>query len=192
MKITPIDVQQQQFRVALRGFDRQQVTQFLDVVAQQMSELSRENNELRSEIKRSQRELDEHREREETLREAMLTAQRAIDEIRDQAKKEAQLVVTEAELRAEKILHNAHARVTKLADEVSDLRRQRVRALEELRGVVSTHLKLVELAESVGAEDDAHAGGKVTVLERLRAPAPPISEGRDHHTSERSLELSKA
>jgi cell division initiation protein len=173
MKLTPIDVQQQQFRKAWSGFDRGEVHSFLDMVAAQMSELSRENNELRQEMKRARAEIEDHREREETLREAMLTAQRAIDEIRDHAKKEAQLTVSEAELRAERILHNAHGRVTKLADEVHDLQRQRLRAIEEIRGIVTTHMRLIDLAETQGREDDAAAGATVTVLERLRAPAPP-------------------
>lgn len=171
MKLTPIDVQQQQFRRALRGVDRREVQNFLDIVAQQMGDLSRENNELRGEIRRCQRELDDHRNREETLREAMLTAQRAIDEIRDQAKKEAQLVVTEAEMRAEKILHNAHVRVTKLADEITELRRQRVRAIEEMRSIVNTHMKLLDVHAQ--AEDEVAFEGSVTVLGRVRAPTPP-------------------
>lgn len=174
MKLTPIDVQQQQFKKATwGGVDRGEVHSFLDMVAAQMSELSRENNELRAEVKRAKAEIDDHRAREETLREAMLTAQRAIDEIRDHAKKEAQLTVSEAELRAERILHNAHGRVTKLADEVHDLQRQRLRAIEELRGIVTTHLKLIELSELQANEDEASTGGSVTVLERLRPPALP-------------------
>lgn len=174
MKLTPIDIQQQQFKKTWTGFDRAEVQSFLDLVSQQMSELCRENNELRGDMKRARAEIDDHRERESALREAMLTAQRAIDDIRDHAKKEAQLVVSEAEVRAERILHNANARVTKLIDEVHDLQRQRLRAIEEVRSVVSTHLKLIEFAEKQADEGgDAQVLGTVTVLERVRAPAPP-------------------
>jgi cell division initiation protein len=171
MRITPIDIQQQQFHKALRGFDRREVASFLDLVSQQMGELIRQNDELQIEIRRLKEELDEHRNREETLREAMLTAQRAIDEIRENAKKEAQLVVTDAELRAEKILHNAHGRVTKLIDEINELKRQRVRALEEMRGLLRTHQKLVDTYETEAAPKEE---GTVTVLERVRPPSPPL------------------
>lgn len=173
MKLTPIDVQQQQFKKTWRGVDRAEVQQFLEMVAAQMSELSRENNELRTEAKRQQREIDTHREREEALREAMLTAQRAIDDIRDHAKKEAQLLVTEAEVRAERVLHNAQSRVSKLAEEVHDLQRQRIRALEELRGTLNTHMKLIEVTEKQIESQDEAVANNVTVLERLRAPLPP-------------------
>jgi cell division initiation protein len=171
MRMTPIDVQQQQFGKTLRGYDRREVQRFLDLVAAQLGELNKENIELKSDVRRLEHELAEHRDREETLREAMLTAQRAIDEIREQAKKEAQLVVTEAEVRAEKILHSAHARVTKLIDEINELKRQRVRAIEELRGVLVTHGKLLDCYD-IGAEE-TNREASVTVFERVRPPAPP-------------------
>ncbi len=174
MKLSPIDVQQQQFRRALRGFDSREVQAFLDLLAQQLGEHSRENTELRAELRRVQREVEEHRDRETTLKEAMLTAQRAIEEIREQAQKEAQLVVSEAELQAERLVHNAHRRVTKVLEEIGDLKRQRVRAIEELRGILSTHQRLLEAHDEAIAKETEE--GTVTVLERLRAPKPPSSD----------------
>jgi cell division initiation protein len=172
MRLTPIDIQQQEFGHRLRGYDRKEVENFLDLVAAQMGELSRDNSQMRSEISQLKREIEEHRDREETLREAMLTAQRAIDEIRDVAKKEAELVVTEAEMRAEKIVHSAHGRVTKLVDEVNDLKRQRTRAIEEIRSVLNTHTKLLDTYEQAELED-RREDATVTVLDRVRAPTPP-------------------
>ena len=133
MKLTPIDIQQQHFARSFRGYDSREVDSFLELVGEQMGALSREVNELKSELRRSQQEVFEHREREATLREAMLTAQQAIDEIRDQAQKEAQLIVSEAELTSEKILHNAHTRVSQILEEISELRRQRTRAIRRRR-----------------------------------------------------------
>ncbi|MEL6547494.1 MAG: DivIVA domain-containing protein [Myxococcota bacterium] len=175
MKLTPIDIQQHQFRGAFRGIDAGEVQDFLVLVAEQLGETTRENNELRTVVKRLERELGEHRDREETLKQAMVTAQRAIDEIREQATKEAQLVVTEAEMRAEKILHNANVRVTKLADEVGELKMQRARAVEELRGVLNTHQAMLETYD---AEPSENVDGTVTILDRVRAPAPPTLESR--------------
>lgn len=179
MKLTPIDIQQHQFRSAWRGIDGSEVQDFLVLVADELGEVTRENNELRAEVKRLERHLEEHRDREETLKQAMVTAQRAIDEIREQATKEAQLVVTEAEMRAEKILHNANVRVTKLADEVNELKTQRTRAVEELRGVLSVHNKLLETYDEAPVADEQ----TITVLDRVRAPAPPSLERRAGHDS---------
>lgn len=174
MKLTPLDVQQQQFRRVLRGFDRREVQGFLDLVAQQMGDLARENSELKSEARRSLHELEEHRDREATLREAMITAQRAIEDIREQARKEAEVVISEAEVRAEKIVHGAHARVTKVIEEINELKRQRVRAIEELRGVLHTHVRLLDLHDQATGQEASQA--TVTVLDRVRAPAPPSTE----------------
>ncbi|HET6344190.1 MAG TPA: DivIVA domain-containing protein [Myxococcota bacterium] len=174
MKLSPIDIQQQQFSRAWRGYEPREVHHFLDMLAQEMAALVRENTDLKGEARRVQRELDELRSREQSLKDAMLTAQRAIDEVRDQARKEAELIVGEAEMRSEKILHNANTKVTKILEEVNDLRRQRVRFLEELRGVVNTHARLLDVHAQEARENPPEAS--VTVLERLRAPAPPAAE----------------
>lgn len=173
MKLSPIDIQQQQFRSSLRGYERREVHHFLDVVSQEMADLVRENTDLKAETRRALRQLEELKEREEALKDAMLTAQRALDDLRAHAQKEAELLINEAELRAEKILHNANNKVTRMQEEVNDLRRQRVRFLEEVRGVVNTHARLLDVH---AAEAKEAPEASVTVLERLRPPAPPTAE----------------
>ncbi len=176
MKLTPIDIQQQQFRKRMRGYASDEVDSFLELIGEQLGELARENAELKATLHRSGEELSEHRERETTLREAMLTAQQALDEIRDNAQKEAQLTVSEAELKAEKILHSAHSRVNRILEDVTDLKRQRVRAIEELRGVLATHVRLLDVQAESASGDESGADASITVLERLRAPSPPSEE----------------
>lgn len=174
MKLTPLDIQQQQFRRGVWGCDPREVQGFLDLAAQQLGEITRENSELRAELQRWQRETEEHRSREASLREAMLTAQRAIEDIREQARKEAQVIVSSAEIRAEKILHNVNSRVMRTQEDLALLRRQRVRVIEELRGVLNTHMKLIDFHLEEAASEELQ--GSVTVLDRLRAPSPPSSD----------------
>ena len=173
MKLTPIDIEQQKFRGRFRGYDSREVHHFLEMVASQTAELNREVHELRGEIVRKNREVDELRNREASLRDAMLTAQRALDDLRDTAQKEAKLVIHEAELRSDKILQNAHGRAMQIQQEISDLRRQRVRFLEELRGVIKTHDRLLEVHDDE-LREPAEAG--LSLLDRLRAPEPPMGE----------------
>ena len=176
MKLTPIDIQQQQFGRQMRGYGRNEVDAFLEIVGEQLGELARENAELKTQIRCQDEELGQHRDRESTMREALLTAQQALEEIRDNAQKEAHLIISEAELKAEKILHNAHGRVGRILEDVSELKRQRVRAIEELRGVLSTHSKLLEVQEESAKVDEQDEDASVTVLGRLRAPAPPAED----------------
>jgi cell division initiation protein len=106
----------------------------------------------------------------------MLTAQQAMDDVRDQAQKEAQLIVTEAELKAEKLLHNAHSRVGRILDEISDLRRQRARFIEEVRGVISVHGKLLEVHDDEAVREAEDSEASVTVLDHVRIPSLPTAE----------------
>ena len=177
MKLTLIDIQQQQFQKTIRGFNPVEVHGFLELVGEQIQELTLVNAELQRELNRSQREVEEHRNREVSLREAMLTAQRAIDEIREHAQKEAQLLITEAELKAEKILHNAHTRMSRMLEEIGELRRQRTRFIEEVRGVLSLHSKLLDVHEEEAVRDAESVEASVTVLEHVRIPSLPTVEG---------------
>ena len=180
MKLTPIDVKQQQFGRTFRGFDPKEVSAFLDLAANQMGEMARELTRLKKKVTSTERELDLHRDREATLKQAMVTAQRAIDEIRQQGEKEAELTIADAELRAEKILLSAHQRVGAVLDDIQDLKRQRMRACEELRGVLNAHQKMLDVHdEHLSKELDAAPEAKVTVLDRVRAPTPPSAKPLD-------------
>ena len=172
MKLTAIDIEQQRFKRTWRGYEPSEVHRFLELIAQQLVEYNREMTEVRQELKSSQRELSDLRDREEVLKDAMLTAKRAIEDCRESAEKQAQLILDEAELRAEKLLAHAQSKSTDLMEDISDLRRQRVRMIAELRGIINTHANLLEDHEVENR--DLHA--PLNVLDSLRAPAPPTSD----------------
>src|SRR5687767_13756901 len=100
MRITPLDIQQQRFRTVWRGLDKAEVGAFLDTVAAEFEGLVREVNDLKEEQRRQRRVIDEHKERENALKETMITAQRVTDEIQRAAKKEADIILGRAELEA--------------------------------------------------------------------------------------------
>lgn len=172
MKLTAIDIEQQKFKHTWRGYDPQEVHRFLELVAQQLVEHNREMIELRQELKRSQRDLTDLRNREESLKEAMLAAKHAMEGCRESAQKESQLILSEAELRAEKILHHAQSKSTELLEDISDLRRQRVRLMAEMRGVLNTHARLLDVHDA----DNRDLEDSINVLDNLRAPTPPTGE----------------
>lgn len=168
MKLTPIDIQQQQFSRRVRGLDAREVASFLELVAGQVEELMREHRTQRDELRQQERELAQFREREQALKETMLTAQRVTEDLREQAKKEAELVVSEAELKAEKIMHNAHSRVVKILEDINELKRQRAQLLAGMRGVIGTHTKLLDVLEE---GDGVQTEGSLALL-RKAAPGP--------------------
>ncbi len=144
MKITPLDVTQKTFAKSLRGVDRQEVQEFLSLVASEIEALSRETQSLRDENRRKDEELAELRSRERALQETMITAQKACEEIRESARKEAEITLAEAELQAEKIVQSAHQRYVRSVDDIGEVKRQRVQLEASLRALLHGHLKLLD------------------------------------------------
>ncbi len=72
MKITPMDIQQQQFTVRFRGFDIQEVDSFLETVANELEELIKKNNELKEELERKEARIWEYQNMEKTLKETLM------------------------------------------------------------------------------------------------------------------------
>lgn len=152
MKITPVDIQQQQFRVRFRGFDVREVDSFLERIADEFKTLTAENENQEREFRRLEREMQEYRDREKTFKEAMVNAQKALDDMRINAQKEAELIVAESEMKAEKILSTAHNRLTQLHEDISELKRQRMQLEVELGTILEAHRKLLDM--STEAMDD--------------------------------------
>lgn len=127
MKITPIDIQQQQFKGKMfGGLDQEDVDAFLQSVAAEMEGLIRENNELKEQESRQKRDLFEIAEKEKELREVMLAAQRITDDMKNNSRKEAELIISEAELKAERIVADAERQLGDLKARIEEVRRQKI------------------------------------------------------------------
>ncbi len=163
MKITPLDIQNHRFRKSLRGYDRQEVEIFLEMVSSELENLIKENNYLEDELSRKSTELVEYREREQTLKDTMITAQRIAQDMRQNVAKEAQIILSEAELEADRIIKKAHERVISLQEEINDFKKQRLQAESELRSLLTTHLKLLDIARET-EEETAAIEEKVALL----------------------------
>ena len=147
MKMTPLDIQQQQFKIKFRGFDVREVDAFLEQMADAFESLQSENNRLHQEIKRLQLEAQGYREREETFKRAMLNSQKVLDQMKENAIKSAELVVAEAEVKAEKILSRAQNRLSQLHEDIVELKRQRSQIEVQIRSVIEGHAKLLEIGK---------------------------------------------
>lgn len=145
MSITPIDIQQHQFRTRPLGYEKAGVDHFLELLAEELERLHRQSQELKEELARTRASLEEMRSRELTLKETLLTTQRMTDDLKANARKEAEIIVAEAELRAEKIIRAAEERRIQLISEVQELKRQKISFETSLRTVVESHLRLLDL-----------------------------------------------
>jgi cell division initiation protein len=159
VKITPLDVDQQQFQRVFRGCDPEEVHRFLDLVSREMEELLRENNGLKEEIRRKDTQLAEFREHEAQLREALVSAGRMTEEIKESARKEAELVAAEAQLKAQRIVLDAQERSVSLNGELGDLRRQKARLVVEIRSILESHRRLLDTQAAIDEDRDAGPAG---------------------------------
>ena len=148
MKITPLDIQQQQFKSKLfGGLDPEDVDAFLQTVSQEMENLSRENSDLKEQIRRNADAMAEMSSREGQLRETMLAAQRITEEMKANSQKEATLTISEAELKADKILADADLKLAQLNSQIQDLRREKLQFEIALKSLLDTHYKMLSLNE---------------------------------------------
>ncbi|MBW1723956.1 MAG: DivIVA domain-containing protein [Deltaproteobacteria bacterium] len=157
MKITPLDIQQQQFKTRFRGFDVREVDTFLEQMADVFESLQSENKRFRKEIKRLQLEGQGYREREESFKRAMLNSQKVLEQMKQNARKSAELVVAEAEVTAEKILNRSQNRLAQLHEDITELKRQRMQIEVQIRSVIESHSKLLEIGKedaSIREEED--------------------------------------
>lgn len=144
MKITPIDIQQQQFKgKMLGGLDPDDVDAFLQSVAAEMETLVRENNELREHQARQSREILDLVEKEKELREIMLAAQRVIEEMKANAQKEAALIIGEAELKAERIVADSERKLGELMARIEDIRRQKIQFEMSFQALLDSHARML-------------------------------------------------
>lgn len=144
MKITPLDIQQQQFRVRFRGFDMVEVDNFLDLVASEFEELLRENSRLKEDDRQKADRIQELEGAERDLRNALVSAQQICEEMKNQARREGELILEEAKGNARKMLQAAQAEALEIETEIARLKRQRSEFEATLRGTLEVYRKLLE------------------------------------------------
>ena len=149
MKLSPLEISQREFARRFRGFDPGEVRAFLEEVASEMEELMRESRLRDERIRQLEEQVATLAEREGALRTTLMTAQKMTEEIKENAKREADLVRKEAELNAEKILESAHGKLAQVQADIADLERQKSLFRAKLRALLKVHLELLDFEATV-------------------------------------------
>jgi cell division initiation protein len=139
---SPLEIQKREFARRWKGLDPVEVQTFLADVAEDMESLARENVDLETRIRTLEQENDEHRERERILKQTLLSAQQASEDIRATARKEGELIVREAQDSAERLTHNALQRSAEIEKAIHELKVQRANFRLQLQ-------KMIELFQQV-------------------------------------------
>ena len=151
MRMTATDIRQQQFAVRLfRGFDPQEVDAFLEEMADDFEEMMRENALLKEQLAALEEKSRGVEGREKTLQETLVTTQKIAEEFKENSRREAELILREAHLRAEKVMQDVREEHTRLTAEVGGLKRLRRQLAEEITNTLATYKRLVEQALAEG------------------------------------------
>ncbi len=175
MRITPLDLQNHHFRRRLAGYAPEEVDEFLRLVADDYAAALREVEAKRSEIAKLEQRVEDLVANEQVLQETLTTAQKLAEDLKRTAMKEAEVLVSEAEVKGEKVLEAAHRRAAKLAQDIQEMKSLKQRLAANVRAVIETHLELVDGLARDRAEDPA-LESKVASL--TGAP-PELRPGRE-------------
>lgn len=184
MRIAPLDLRQQRFKKAFQGFDRTEVVAFLTEAADDYEHALREIDRLRQDLARMESLLSEHRDRESNLRNTLLTAQRLSDGVKEAAHNEANMIVREAQGRADLLLEKASSRLEEIEHDINELRLRRRGVEGSLESSIQSLYHALEFIRDQETPDDK-------LLHRSRQldtpPARPSDETR-HEPVPRSAE----
>jgi cell division initiation protein len=145
MRITPLDIRQQQFTMRMfRGFDVQEVDTFLEDLADDYETLVRENALLKDQLQSMEERLKGQEERERVLKETLVTTHRLVEDMKQTAQREADLAVREAEGRARKIVENAQTAGAQVEAQIATLKKTRRQMAESLRATLEMFQRLLD------------------------------------------------
>ena len=145
--LTPVDVRRYDFGSALRGYEKSRVDQFRGDVADELERLTRVNQELEAKAKGFHEQLRAFRERDKALNDALISAQQLRAETREQADREAQLILREARAEGERLLDETRAEARRLHAEIDALERARRSYLAQMRTMAEHQLAELQAAE---------------------------------------------
>ena len=144
MKITPLDIRQMTFRTAFRGLDSKEVRFFLESLADEIEGVLKERVSAQERLEEQERTVSELKKKEGTLNNTLIAAQKIIEEMKAAAQKEGELIVRQAEVRAEEIAQAAAKEVTRLQGELLNLQRQRDLFIEKIKSLMRSFEKTLE------------------------------------------------
>ncbi len=143
--LTPLEIQKQTFARKLKGYDPDEVRAYLHLVAEEIERLVKDVDRLSRENAMLREDLDDHNQRERILKDTLLSAQKVSEEVKSNARKEAELIVKDAELLSDRLVSQAMTRVADLQRTIQDLKVERRGARNKLQATLDTIQQLLML-----------------------------------------------
>ena len=145
--LTPLDIKKQEFDVKFRGYNADEVDSFLDIVGADYEKLYKDNIDLRQNINALNAEIEKYRAMETALKESILLAQSAAEEIKQNANEKAANIIAEAHNRAAEIVKDADSQLSTKKAELSQLKIEIGKYHASIKGICNGILEILEKME---------------------------------------------
>ncbi len=147
MTLTPLEIKKQEFKKNLRGYDPVEVDAFLELVSEELEDIIRDKNELADEVLILKTQLRDYKSVEKTLQDTLMSAQESIKDSKENSNREADIIVREAELKAEQILEHTKLRLAEMKNELVLVKSQKDSFARRLRHLLDSQLELIQVLE---------------------------------------------
>lgn len=147
MKLTPMDINNKEFKKVLRGYSQEEVDEFLDKVVEDYEDLYKENSRLKESLARSNDQIEHYEKIENTIQNTLLLAQNAAEQAREAAQKESDIVVKNANETAKKILDKAHLDVIEINDEYEKVKQDFIKFRAKFRNFMNAQTETFDELE---------------------------------------------
>ncbi|KGK86150.1 DivIVA domain-containing protein [Clostridium sp. HMP27] len=147
MKTTSMDITSREFKKSFRGYDMDEVEEFLEKIAEDYETLYKENSYLKEKINALQENIEHYAKMEDTIQSTLLLAQNASDQAKRTAQKEAELVVLNANETAQRILDKAHNEVMKINDDFERTKQEFIIFKTKFKTFMQSQLEVFETME---------------------------------------------
>ena len=145
--LTPIDIQRQDFEVKLRGYNADEVDDFLDLVGRDYEKLYKENAELRDQIRQLNRSVEQYKAMEATLQQSIVLAQTAAEDIKKSAAEKANVIVNEAQTKSETMYRQIDQDIQKKRNELASVQVEVSGYKQRIKGICSALLEMLDKLE---------------------------------------------
>lgn len=140
MKLTPMDINNKEFKRGIRGYSPDEVDEFLEEIVESYEELYKENSKLKEKLSSAQEQIEHYSEIQNTIQNTLMLAQNAADQAKSTAEKEAELVVKTANETAQRIVDKAHNDVIQINDEFDRAKKEFIKFRNKFRNFMNTQL----------------------------------------------------
>ena len=144
MKLTPLEIKKQRFKIKVRGYDPVEVESFLEMVADAFEDTANQKNRFSDEVTKLKTQLEDYQQVEKTLQDTLMNAQQSVSQSRENSRREAQIIIREAELKSERILDEAREKLDKMKNDLAIIRSQKDSFAKRLRHLLESQIELIK------------------------------------------------